>query len=382
MKRHLTQKCTPLLALFLSLALLLSGMVPLSYFSFAAAEFSAEASAPEAAEEPTALYELTELRQADTKYIQMSDGTVRALVYDTAVHRPDGQEGYTEIDNRLSEKGDGVENADARINDITPIIAEDLEYGQKSTGALLQSDTKISLTDLYKNNYTQEQMSVANRIDIINTFFKSQLSEDSPFNDILAEMIDHLVDGTGTDYSNNNLTSAVVNHPKTIAYVDAVVGLLNNYLSQNSGNISGLYYDENLWTNPILRSQHPMVNAMAQGIANGRTELQEPYYGYGNGVPGLTLAIDSWYGNKFEIVSFNKSGNSYSGTLRFSFYDHFGLDTSDLEDKKYGNMQAGFAPGFRQWYILQHWSGLAAAVQPKPFVTKVSFTIPFQGTYN
>lgn len=81
MKRHLTQKCTPLLALFLSLALLLSGMVPLSYFSFAAAEFSSEASAPEAAEEPTALYELTELRQADTKYIQMSDGTVRALVY-------------------------------------------------------------------------------------------------------------------------------------------------------------------------------------------------------------------------------------------------------------------------------------------------------------
>lgn len=268
------------------------------------------------------------------------------------------------------------------INDITPIIAEDLEYGQKSTGALLQSDTKISLTDLYKNNYTQEQMSVANRIDIINKFFKSQLSKDSPFNDILAEMIDHLVDGTGTDYSNNNLTSAVVNHPKTIAYVDAVVELLNNYLSQNSGNISGLYYDEDLWTNPILRSQHPMVNAMAQGIANGRTELQEPYYGYGNGVPGLTLAIDSWYGNKFEIVSFNKSGNSYSGTLRFSFYDHFGLDTSDLEDKKYGNMQAGFAPGFRQWYILQHWSGLAAAVQPKPFVTKVSFTIPFQGTYN
>ena len=268
------------------------------------------------------------------------------------------------------------------INDITPIIAEDLEYGQKSTGALLQSDTKISLTDLYKNNYTQEQMSVADRIDIINTFFKSQLSKDSPFNDILAEMIDHLVDGTGTDYSNDDLTSAVVNHPKTIAYVDAVVGLLNNYLSQNSGNISGLYYDENLWTNPILRRQHPMVNAMAQGIANGRTELQEPYYGHDNGVPGLTLAIDSWYGNKFEIVSFNKSGNSYSGTLRFSFYDHFGLDTSDLEDKKYGNMQAGFVPGFRQWYILQHWSGLAASVQPKPFVTKVSFTIPFQGTYN
>lgn len=140
MKRHLTQKCTPLLALFLSLALLLSGMVPLSYFSFAAAEFSAEASAPEVAEEPTALYELTELRQADTKYIQMSDGTVRALVYDTAVHRPDGQEGYTEIDNRLSEKGDGVENADARI-----------KFSKKITGngtlfTLHEGNRKITLS--------------------------------------------------------------------------------------------------------------------------------------------------------------------------------------------------------------------------------------------
>ena len=140
MKRPLTQKCTPLLALFLSLALLLSGMVPLSYFSFAAAEFSAEASAPEAAEEPTALYELTELRQADTKYIQMSDGTVRALVYDTAVHRPDGQEGYTEIDNRLSEKGDGVENADARI-----------KFSKKITGngtlfTLHEGNRKITLS--------------------------------------------------------------------------------------------------------------------------------------------------------------------------------------------------------------------------------------------
>lgn len=140
MKRHLTQKCTPLLALFLSLVLLLSGMVPLSYFSFAAAEFSAEVSAPEAAEEPTALYELTELRQADTKYIQMSDGTVRALVYDTAVHRPDGQEGYTEIDNRLSEKGDGVENADARI-----------KFSKKITGngtlfTLHEGNRKITLS--------------------------------------------------------------------------------------------------------------------------------------------------------------------------------------------------------------------------------------------
>ena len=49
--------------------------------------------------------------------------------------------------------------------------------------------------------------------------------------------------------------------------------------------------------------------------------------------------------------------------------------------KKYGNMEAGYMPGFRQWYILQHWNELNATVQPKPFVTVVSYTVPFSGIY-
>ena len=38
-------------------------------------------------------------------------------------------------------------------------------------------------------------------------------------------------------------------------------------------------------------------------------------------------------------------------------------------------------PGFRQWYILQHWSELHESVQPKPFVTVISYTVPISGTY-
>jgi len=63
------------------------------------------------------------------------------------------------------------------------------------------------------------------------------------------------------------------------------------------------------------------------------------------------------------------------------FYDHFGLDTSDLAEEKYGNLYAGYFEGFRQWYILQHWSELNSSVQPKPFVTNVSFTVSFSGTF-
>lgn len=100
-----------------------------------------------------------------------------------------------------------------------------------------------------------------------------------------------------------------------------------------------------------------------------------------NGTPGLTLSIDEWYGNKIEFETFESDSITFSGTLRFTFYDHFGLDTSDLRDEIYSGMKAGELPGFRQWYILQHWSELNATVQTKPFVTLVSFTVSFSGAY-
>ena len=104
-------------------------------------------------------------------------------------------------------------------------------------------------------------------------------------------------------------------------------------------------------------------------------------YGFDNGVPGLTLALDGLYGNKIKLKNFQSTESAYSGTLEFTFYDHFGLDTPDLADEKYGNLTAGTLPGFRQWFILQHWNELEGTVQPKPFVTNISFSIPISGVY-
>ena len=74
----------------------------------------------------------------------------------------------------------------------------------------------------------------------------------------------------------------------------------------------------------MQRLQHPMVNAMADAIDMGAEYLYEPYY---SDAGVLELCIHSLYGNKFEIESFSLNGSSYSGTLRFTLYDHFGLDT-------------------------------------------------------
>ena len=108
-----------------------------------------------------------------------------------------------------------------------------------------------------------------------------------------------------------------------------------------------------------------------------------PSYGSYDDSTGLLLAIHGWYGNKIEIESFNRYNNTYDGVIRFTFYDHFGLNTADLSEEKLSRLKykLGMIPGFRQWYILQHWDDLGTDVQPKPFVTVVSFTVPFSGYF-
>ncbi len=253
--------------------------------------------------------------------------------------------------------------------DITPIQKEDLQYGQKDTGTIISNGTHISLSDLNDYNFQE-------RVLIIKNFFNSQINYDPTFMNILGDMVDHFTSGTGTYYSNSALTNAVETHETTMNYTNDVVYLLNSYISNNSGDISDLSYDEDLWVQPAARRDHPMVCAMIDSDYAHKL----PNYGINNGVAGLTLALNGLEGNKLEIVEYNQNENSYSGVLEFTFYDHFGLDTSDLATGKYGNVDTGLLIGFRQWYILQHWSELNASVQPKPYVTIISYRVNFSGT--
>mgnify|MGYP002409141129 CR=1 FL=1 len=76
------------------------------------------------------------------------------------------------------------------------------------------------------------------------------------------------------------------------------------------------------------------------------------------------------------------NGNSYSGTMRVTYYDHFGLDVNDMTGN-YGYQSLGIQSllGFHQWFILQHWNDLNADVQPKPFITTIEFEVPFSGSF-
>lgn len=64
------------------------------------------------------------------------------------------------------------------------------------------------------------------------------------------------------------------------------------------------------------------------------------------------------------------SGHHWNATLKYTFYDHFGLDWEDI--KKHGD---GIFPKyhtgdeFKAWYILQHYR------TAKPFVTEMNRSV-------
>lgn len=62
--------------------------------------------------------------------------------------------------------------------------------------------------------------------------------------------------------------------------------------------------------------------------------------------------------------------NRFSGTIKFHFYDHFGLDNDDNQ----------FAPGFCDWYILQHYDRYDGKYCP--FITIIDMSCDFSGTYS
>ena len=89
------------------------------------------------AEKADALFEMTELRTSDTKYVRMSDGTIQALVYDTAVHAKDETGKWQEIDNRLTEK-------DGKVGSDRVTFEKKITNGKLFT--LRDGDKRISLS--------------------------------------------------------------------------------------------------------------------------------------------------------------------------------------------------------------------------------------------
>ena len=178
--------------------------------------------------------------------------------------------------------------------------------------------------------------------------------------DVILDMIDHFMDGTGTSYSNSTLTQKAYEHDSTQSYISAVESKLTTLLNTYDGDISALEYFAS------TRESNPFVQAL-------KGTNQPVYNTIADKVNGLTICVDGLWGNKIEVTSYNLSGNTYTYTLHYTLYDHFGLDQNDVE--KYGPLA-----GFRSWYVLQHYNEYNGAY--RPFLTMIEFDVTVSGTYS
>lgn len=229
---------------------------------------------------------------------------------------------------------------------------EDMQCNTKTKDDLT-SMKWISWADFTTSNTTEDRRSSWESL--------AKTTSTEPLQTVALNMIDSFMGGEGADYSNSDLTTAAKTHETTTAYVNAVKNQITDLLSEYNGDIYKLRYTASTRTNnPLVQKMR--ANNINQPVFNTATDK----------IKGLTFCVNGLWGNEIIVKSYTCNGSSYSGTLTFTLYDHFGLNEPDIE--KYG----GIHEGFRDWYILQHFKDYNGAY--KPFVSKMSFDVSFSGT--
>ena len=181
-----------------------------------------------------------------------------------------------------------------------------------------------------------------------------------PLQNVLVGMVDRFMGGTGNEFSNSTLSTKAKEHASTQTYVNAVKTQLHTLLKTYKGDIHKIKYTaSNRDSNPLVKKLKD--NGIMQPVFNTATDY----------VQGLKMCVNGLWGNEIVVKSYTSNGTSYSGTLTFTLYDHFGLDTEDIN--KFGELA-----GFREWYILQHFTTYGGSY--RPFVTKMSFDVNISGT--
>ena len=214
-----------------------------------------------------------------------------------------------------------------------------------------------SLQDLY--NIKESLGESALNYDLYT--FKSHLNglaslgtkDDPTMYPVLQDMFNHFLDGTGTDYRNSTLTQKVFNHPSTQTYISLTKSDILAAIRRNGGNISKLPNDTTL-DNAMQSKTRPVFDTSADTFN------------------GLGLAVHATWGLNIKIKNYSFDGNVFSGTLRYTIYDHFGLSASDI----LSNRNAIYG-AFNSWYILQHYTAFNGAY--RPFITYFEADIPFSG---
>jgi len=172
------------------------------------------------------------------------------------------------------------------------------------------------------------------------------------------EMFDLFIAGETTEYRNETLTQRAVDHPSTQRFIEKTKAAIIEFLQSNNGDITS----SNIGTD--LDTELKKIDRPA-------------YSGLEDLFTGLKICVNDTWGYYIEIKNYQFDGTHFNGIIKYTIYDHFGLDTGDITDK---NWYLGQTSQFGAWYVLQHYTGCEGKY--KPFITYIETEVPFSGKVN
>ena len=177
---------------------------------------------------------------------------------------------------------------------------------------------------------------------------------DLTMNEVAHDMWDHFLDGTGTDYRNSLLTQKALNHESPQRLFNGTINVITKYIKENEGLIP--YHNTNF--------QNEM-----KVVGKPHFDTAEDF------LNGLAITIHDTHGYYVELKNYSFDGTNYTGTLKYTIYDHFGFDDDDVSG---GEWYQGYTKQFASWYVLQHYTGCNAAY--KPFIVYLEKEIQISGS--
>ncbi|MFJ9174027.1 DUF3289 family protein [Streptomyces sp. NPDC102360] len=159
--------------------------------------------------------------------------------------------------------------------------------------------------------------------------------------------------------SGTALSRAVASSPQEQQYIEKAEGIITRILQDNRGDTAPLTVADKLDQNLLYQEFN-------------RTGLKYPVYDFSatnDNQRALSIAIHQFHGHTIELKDYTVSGNTFSGTLRFHSYDHFGLDPDD-EITTYG---------FIDWFTLQHYDRFDGKYTPP--IAQADVEVPISGSF-
>ena len=172
---------------------------------------------------------------------------------------------------------------------------------------------------------------------------------------VVSNMFNKFRYGSGSDFSDLTLNEIVKSHSKVSAFTEETKNSVIFWLKAHDADLSTLTYSD---SRPVGSFSDEIKK-----IPSAALDLGADWYN------GLAITIHGFQGFDISITGYKRTDDTFSGTLHFKYFDHFGLDADDHN----------WAPGFCDWYTLQHYTRFKGAYQP--YIDYIEFDVNFSGAY-